>query len=193
MPQNMPIRFAQQLKAVREVIRSLTILLLTFSTLSIADEPLSPGKIPPARSTEVACFSPDEDCARRLAKFLESATKSIDVAIYDLNEDQIVHQLLVKSKVIAVRVLVDRRQSKRSHSAVPLLMKAGVKVRFGHQRGIMHNKFAIVDGARIETGSFNYTHHATSANQENQLYLYSPDIIQRYKVQFEKVWRDSVD
>jgi phosphatidylserine/phosphatidylglycerophosphate/cardiolipin synthase-like enzyme len=41
-----------------------------------------------------------------------------------------------------------------------------VNLRFGHtSEGIMHNKFVIVDGKMIEIGSFNYTNHASKANQ----------------------------
>ncbi len=137
------------------------------------------------------CFAPDEPCAIKLAKFIESAKGSLDVAIYDVNEDQIVHAILVQSKKIPVRVVVDRKQSKGSHSAVGLLQKAGVKVRFGYQRGIMHDKFTVVDGKRVETGSFNYTNHASTANQENQVYLSTPAIVERYKTRFDKMWGDA--
>ena len=88
-----------------------------------------------------------------------------------------------------VRVVVDKKQSKGNHSQVGLLQKAGVELRFGHQRGIMHDKFAIVDGARLETGSFNYTHHAATSNQENQVYLSTPEILSRYTTRFNKMWQ----
>ena len=134
------------------------------------------------------CFAPDEPCAAKLAKFIGSAKKSLEVAIYDLNEEQIVHAILARSNEIPVRIVVDRRQSKEKNSAVGKLKRAGVKVRFGTQRGIMHHKFTIVDGARIETGSFNYTFHAHTANQENQLYLSAPRVLERYRSRFEKMW-----
>jgi phosphatidylserine/phosphatidylglycerophosphate/cardiolipin synthase-like enzyme len=51
----------------------------------------------------------------------------------------------------------------------------------------MHNKFTLVDGTRLETGSFNYSHQASTANQENQLYLGTPEIVARYKARFEKM------
>ncbi len=146
----------------------------------------------PAQSAnEEVCFSPDEHCDEKLIEFIKGATKSIDVAIYDINLDQLVHQLAVQSKKIKVRVVVDRRQSKGHHSLVSTLIKAGVDVRYGHQRGIQHNKFAIVDGKMIETGSFNFTNHASKANQENQIYLSSPTVVVRYRERFEKMWESA--
>jgi len=137
---------------------------------------------------EETCFSPDEPCAAKLVNFIDSAQQSIDIAIYDINLDQLVHHLLVKSKKIPVRIVVDRRQARGQHSLVPLLVKAGARVRFGHQRGIMHNKFAIIDGKRLELGSFNYTNHASTANNENQLYLAIPAVVARYRQRFETIW-----
>jgi len=139
------------------------------------------------------CFSPVDPCAAKLVKFIDSATSSIDIAIYDINLDQVGHALLVKSKSVKIRMVVDQRQSKEKNSIVPLLLKAGINLKIGHQRGIMHNKFTIIDGKRIETGSFNYTNHASEANNENQIYLSTPSIVSRYKDRFEEIWREARD
>lgn len=135
------------------------------------------------------CFSPDEPCDLKLLKFIESAEKSIEVAVFDINLDQIVHALILKSKKINVRVLVDKRQSKGQHSLVQTLVKGRVKVRYGSQRGVMHNKFVIIDQKFLETGSFNYTNHAYKANQENQIYIHNPAVIDRYLKRFEQSWK----
>lgn len=137
-----------------------------------------------------ACFAPDEPCDIKLVKFVRSAKKSIDVAIFDLNLDQLVHELLLQSRRIPVRFVVDVRQAKASHSLVPMLIRSGARVRIGRQRGIMHNKFLIVDEKRLETGSFNYTNGAAFKNSENQLYLATPAVVSRYRSRFEKLWNE---
>jgi phosphatidylserine/phosphatidylglycerophosphate/cardiolipin synthase-like enzyme len=139
---------------------------------------------------EEVCFPPVETCDVKLVKFIDSAQKSLDIAIYDINRDEIVHHILVQSKKIPVRMVVDRRQAKGDHSLVPTLIKGGIQVKYGHQRGIMHNKFTIVDGRMIETGSFNYTNNATENSNENQVYLAKPAIVERYKQRFEAIWRE---
>jgi phosphatidylserine/phosphatidylglycerophosphate/cardiolipin synthase-like enzyme len=136
------------------------------------------------------CFSPEEQCDLKLIKLIQSAQSSIDVAVYDISLDMLAHQLLTQGKKIHVRILVDKRQSKEKNSVVRLLIKAGANVRYGHQRGIMHNKFVIIDGKMMETGSYNYTNHATQANNENQLYLASPVVVKRYADRFEKIWQE---
>ncbi len=134
------------------------------------------------------CFSPDGPCADNLLRFVGGAKSSIDMAIYDINLKDLVKILILKAKHMRVRIVVDKRQSHERYSLVSNLESAGVKVRYGHQRGIMHDKFTIVDDKMIETGSFNYTNHATKANQENQIYLSDPNVVKRYEKQFQKIW-----
>lgn len=134
------------------------------------------------------CFSPDEPCDQKLIKFVKTAQRSIDVAIYDINLDQLIHELIVAARTKQVRVVVEYRQSKGGHSLVSTLVKAGVSVRKGKQRGIMHNKFVIIDGEKVETGSFNYTNHAREANQENQVYIFNPKTVARYVERYRKIW-----
>lgn len=153
----------------------------------VVKEVIQPLLVSPPKDMET-CFSPDEPCDLKLVKFVETAQTSLDIAIFDINLDQLVHQVLVKSKKIPVRILVDKRQSKGTHSLVQTLIKAGAQVRYGRQKGIMHNKFVIVDGKAIETGSFNFTNHAYKANRENQIYLWNQSVVGRYQSQFEKIW-----
>lgn len=137
------------------------------------------------------CFSPDETCDDRLALFYELAEKSIDVAIYDINRPRLVETLIKKSHEVQVRIVADERQSKGSHSAVAQLVAGGVQVRFGRQRGIMHDKFSVIDGAVVETGSFNYTTHAATANQENQIYSVDGKVVSLYLTKFDMMWAAS--
>ncbi len=135
------------------------------------------------------CFTPDQDCETEIVNFVKSAKTKLDIAAFDLTLDQLVHHILVQQKKkILVRVVVDRRQSRGQNSLVSTLIKGGVPVRIGVQRGLMHHKFIIVDDKELETGSFNFTHGAANKNQENQIYLNDSKVVQAYSKQFERVW-----
>ncbi len=136
------------------------------------------------------CFTPGEPCNIKLIKFIQSAKESLDIAIFDINLDKLVHEILIQSKKVKVRILVDRREAKGRSTLVPLLLKAGANVRYGRQKGIMHNKFIIVDSKIMETGSFNYTNGAAFKNNENQVYLSTPEVVTKYKARFEKIWEN---
>jgi phosphatidylserine/phosphatidylglycerophosphate/cardiolipin synthase-like enzyme len=122
---------------------------------------------------------------------MRTATQSLDIAIFDINLDQLVHELILISKKVPVRVVADRREAKSGHSLVSTLLEAGVKVKYGKQKGIMHNKFMIVDGKMLELGSFNYTNGAAFKNNENQLYLANPSVVSRYQRRFEQLWLEA--
>lgn len=140
------------------------------------------------------CFSPDQDCPHRLTSFIDSATQSIDIAIFDINLQPLVRHLIEKAQKIPVRIVVDKRQAAGKYSGFKSLLAASknslLQIKYGRQRGIMHNKFTIVDGVVMETGSFNYTKHAAEANQENQIYLADPTIISTYQRRFEFIWKN---
>jgi hypothetical protein len=140
-----------------------------------------------------SCFSPDEACDEKLIEFIRSAQQSLDIAVFDITHPQIVHEILVSARRIPVRILVDKRQSREPHSLVSTLIRAGAHVRVGHQRGIMHHKFILLDHRAVETGSFNFTNSASFKNQENQVYLNDPSLVERFRKRFEKMWNDGRD
>jgi phosphatidylserine/phosphatidylglycerophosphate/cardiolipin synthase-like enzyme len=142
---------------------------------------------------EEVCFAPDEPCAEKLIKFMHSAHETLDIAIFDITEKEIIRTVLEEAKRVHVRVVVDTRQSHGQYSGVSAFQQAGIEVRYGHQKGIMHDKFTIVDGEAIETGSFNYTNNASRNNQENQIYLSKPNVVARYKERFDKMWENATE
>ncbi len=66
----------------------------------------------PSPQDKEVCFAPDEPCDTKLVNFIDSAKQSIDIAIYDINLDQLVHHLLTQSKKVKVRIVVDQRNQK---------------------------------------------------------------------------------
>ena len=119
----------------------------------------------------------------------------MDIAIYSLTHAQITHTIVAAhDRGVLIRVVVDTTQSKSSSSKVPELIKAGIPVKFGptsSYRGIMHNKYTILDGRLLETGSFNYTANASYNNFENQIYLSDQKTLNRFKESFEALWSAS--
>lgn len=79
-------------------------------------------------------------------------------------------------------------------SAIPYLAKYGVPVRINSKYGIMHNKFLIIDGSTVETGSFNFTKAAEIKNAENLLVIRNaPTIAAKYAKQWQRLWDEGED
>lgn len=146
----------------------------------------------PAVGSLDTCFSPVERCDLKLIALLQTATKSLDIAIYSITHPQIVAAIIAaKTRGVKVRMVVDRQQSTGTSSLVTLLKSSGISLRVGNVQGIMHDKFSIVDKRTLETGSFNYTNNASESNAENQIYLNDPSTILKFEVIFAALWSSS--
>ncbi|EJK5562221.1 phospholipase D family protein, partial [Salmonella enterica] len=87
-----------------------------------------------------------------------------------------------KNRGVSVRVVADEKANNNKYTAVTYLANQGVPVRLDSQYAIMHNKFMVVDGNTVQTGSFNYTASAVSRNAENVLLIQAaPALAKNYR------------
>jgi phosphatidylserine/phosphatidylglycerophosphate/cardiolipin synthase-like enzyme len=154
-----------------------------------------PPKGPPPVTTNSGsrnldtCFSPAGNCDQKLVALVESARHTLDMAIYSITLPDLEKAIeSAKSHNVQIRLVVDRVQAKGASSLVGALEKAGIPIKIGNVKGIMHDKYTIVDGSMIETGSFNYSANATDDNAENQIYMSDPTVIENYTANFNALW-----
>jgi phosphatidylserine/phosphatidylglycerophosphate/cardiolipin synthase-like enzyme len=89
---------------------------------------------------------------------------------------------------VKVRVVMDKTQAAGKYSSATYLFNAGVPVWIDHVSGLMHNKFLVLDGKTIITGSFNLTKGADEENAENMLVIEGKEkLVKAYSDDFEKV------
>ncbi|EHP44173.1 phosphatidylserine/phosphatidylglycerophosphate/cardiolipin synthase-like protein [Cupriavidus basilensis OR16] len=109
----------------------------------------------------------------------------------------VVHALLkAKRRGVDVAVIVDEKnnlkesRSKAPQQALNLLVNAGIPTRTVQVYSIHHDKYIVVDGKHVETGSFNYSNAAAQRNSENVLALWNhPELASKYLAH----WRDRWD
>ena len=145
----------------------------------------------PARAEARAYVSPAGGIQAALLALVESASVSVDVAIFDFTAGRLADALLrARERGVAVRIVADARQARGRRSVLPRLSAAGVAVHLvhGRGRGIMHDKFAVFDARRLVTGSYNWTDSAERANFENALVLDDPRLVARYADAFERLF-----
>ncbi len=98
--------------------------------------------------------------------FVNSATKSVDVTIYELRDTTLVNDLVAKQKAgVQVRVILDSQHSSIDGAAYTALSAGGVGVTYSSSAYVYtHQKTITVDGAKsyISTGNFDTTYYATS-------------------------------
>lgn len=138
-----------------------------------------------------SCFSPKEDCAQKLISFINSAEKTLDIAIFSITHSEITNAIIAaKERGVVLRMVVDKAQAAGVKSKTKELTAARIPLKIGRASGTMHDKYSIVDGVILQTGSFNYSTSAVSKNTENQIYLTDKDAIQRYQDNFEILWNE---
>ena len=123
-------------------------------------------------------FCPTEDCEQVLVSFLESAQTSIHCAFYDIGLESVQQTVLKKQKEIEVLIVTDDDYLKKFNHP---FVKAD-------SYGLMHNKFCVVDGQRVSTGSMNPTENDAHKNNNNLLLIDSEVIAQNYEDEFQELW-----
>ncbi len=136
-------------------------------------------------------FSPSLECENHVVAFLQSATKTVDIAIYSLNNKNITAAIRnIDRKKIRLRILADKLQASQKSSTVTQLHEEGFDIKVNSKHRIQHNKFIVVDGNKFMTGSFNFTEAASKNNAENCVFITNEaKTAKEYSANFEELWQ----
>lgn len=136
-----------------------------------------------ANQVEVA-FSPEGGGEALVVKSINSAKKSIRIAAYSFTSVVIAKALLeAKGRGVDIGAVVDYKnnisedRSGKAKAALNLLVNANIPVRTISKYPIHHDKYIVIDGLHIETGSFNYSQAAAHRNSENVIVLWNRPVI----------------
>lgn len=142
-----------------------------------------------------ATFSPSSggDTLQMVLSAINGAKNHVDVAAYSFTSKPIATALVAaRNRGISVRVVADKKANTGGYTAVTYLANQGVAVRLNGQYAIMHNKYMVVDGNTVQTGSLNYSASAITRNAENVLLVQdSPELAKAYQREFNRLWNES--
>lgn len=125
----------------------------------------------------------------RLARYILLARESIDVCQYSITNQFLTEAILRRYKLgVKVRIITDHEGANILSSQLEEFYKLGIQIRPHRGNGLMHNKFIIIDGTIVATGSFNFTSQAMMENYENIVVTDQTDIVGRYIQNFSKMW-----
>ena len=146
----------------------------------------------PTPSPEVG-FSPRGTAVKLVLAVIGEAKSSILVACYEFTDRDIAEALEAAAhRGVKVQIVADAKAARAKYSQVPIVSAAGIPVQLATRYAIMHNKFMVIDGTTVETGSFNYTTAAITSNAENVLVLRNaPDIAKLYTEEWGKLWEEA--
>lgn len=123
---------------------------------------------------------------------IAAANKTIDIASYDFNLETVTQALIqARQRGVIVRLVADKDANQDSEeflAATSRLAAAGIPITFDTRPAFMHNKFMILDGSTLWTGSWNLTINDTYRNDNNTLRLIVPELVENYRRRFEHLF-----
>jgi phosphatidylserine/phosphatidylglycerophosphate/cardiolipin synthase-like enzyme len=124
-------------------------------------------------------------------QFVDGATKTLDIAVYDFDLENVAQAMArAKARGVAVRMVTDsdtlnNTKDAEIQKAFGIVKGAGISVVPDERQAIMHDKFAVRDGAEVWTGSWNFTSGDTYRLNNNAARLHSPELARAYTSEFE--------
>ena len=137
----------------------------------------------------------DGSLAEPLIELIDNAEHSIHIASFEFNLTPVAKALIVAHKRgVDVCFVTDDEYGRETdyeagHGQFALMEQAGIEIRDDARSGLMHNKFWIVDGRIVWTGSTNITKNGMFRNNNNVVVIESADVAGIYEREFEELWR----
>ncbi len=120
-----------------------------------------------------------------IVDLLNSATGSIDAALYHLSWQPVIDALLnANTRGVTVRIAADASNL----NEFTVLSSAGISVTAVNTSKIMHNKFFIVDSQYVFTGSWNPTETGTLFNANDAIKIKSPQLATVFQAEFDQLF-----
>ena len=136
-----------------------------------------------------AKFSSQGSVGRTVTEAIEQTKTRLSLALYGFDNSELADELVkLAKKNVTVRLKVDTQRSagKKVTTLIDRLRAGGVQVQTVAPDGRNHNKFAVIDGKRVLTGSYNWTFKSEN-NWENLLVLDCLELAKAYESEWERI------
>jgi phosphatidylserine/phosphatidylglycerophosphate/cardiolipin synthase-like enzyme len=150
---------------------------------------LARREVTTSSSSSKACFSPGDGCLHSILAELRQARRSADICVFTITDDRIASAIVeMHGRGVTVRILTDNDKQYDGGSDVDRLRRAGIAVKVDETEHHMHHKFAVLDGARLLNGSYNWTRSAGAYNEENLIVTSDAALARVFARHFQKMW-----
>jgi len=130
----------------------------------------------------------------KLIGYIDAAQSTVHIAAFETNLTPVAEALIrAHERGVDVRWVTDDQNGleaddKEGRGQFALMEAAGIEVRDDLRSPLMHNKFVIIDGRILWTGSMNLTTNDVFRNNNNVVVLESPATAAVYESEFEEMW-----
>lgn len=133
-----------------------------------------------------------QDIRHQLLQELKTAEESIVVAMAWFTDKKLFRELVDKASAgVSVKLLLAQDDINRDHGPdFSVLENAGGEftwVHMGASDNIMHNKFCVIDGSTVITGSYNWTNRANSNHENITVHWEAEDLASMFIEEFNRL------
>ena len=136
-----------------------------------------------------ARFTSQGSVGETILEELRQTRTKLSMAIYGFNNMVLAEELVnLAKRGISVRIKMDghKTMKKKHRRVVQFLWAEGIPVQIVGRESKNHNKFVVIDGVKVITGSYNWTLRAEE-NWENLLILNCPKLAEMYEREWETI------
>ncbi len=125
-----------------------------------------------------------------LVQAIDGVRATLDIAAFEWNDPALTQAVVnAKRRGVQVRMVADNEHTlDDDNSTISQLANAGIPIVYDQRSAFMHNKFMLMDGAVVWTGSMNYTLNDIFRNNNNLLMLRSRQAVETYQAEFNEMF-----
>lgn len=166
------------------------ILFLTFSLLPLSGFTEKKWEVfftNPSKKGRSAVVNPETG----LINAIKNSKTTFYGAFYDISSVKITRELIsAHNRGVDVKLVTENDTF--SGDAISELTESGIPIVTDTGSGLMHNKFAVIDGSYIFTGSYNTTDNGSSRNNNNALLIHSAELADIYYSEFSEMFDSGI-
>ena len=122
-----------------------------------------------------------------LVAAIDAARLSVDAAMYSLTLNS-VRNALIRAHRRGLNVRVVMESDNLDDEDPQALMQAGIPLLGDRQEGLMHDKFIVIDGSEVWTGSMNFTDSGAYSDNNSLVHIRSGQVAANYEAEFNQMF-----
>lgn len=151
---------------------------------------LEPKQDSQLREEHSAVFAPDGHSVSLIRNFISATKSTLDICVFTITDNRLTDEITAAhQRGVKIRIISDDDKSEDRGSDVEIFTKLNIPVALDDGPDHMHHKFAIADRRKLLNGSYNWTRSAANHNHENIIITTTPELIESFQEEFEKLWK----
>lgn len=144
-----------------------------------------PSEMPTDIGATTIFFCPTDDCLGEMITWIDTAEEYIHCALFELELQELKDKFveIEKNGNVDIKIITDDNYLDEVDDIIDIL-----DIKDDDRSALMHNKFCIIDGKSVWTGSFNPTFRGANKNNNNVIVVQSENFATVYEQEFQEMW-----